>query len=752
MVAKELAANGASYSLYASTDISAPSGWVQTSAADSTYVDGLAPLPINTWSHLALTYDGATLRLFVDGQQVDQTEMSGNLYDDGGPLRIGGTEVFGEYFKGLIDEVRVYNRAQSAAEIRTDMTTPVGEAAQPDTQAPTAPGSLAATGGAGNAQLTWTASTDNVGVAGYRVHRSTTPGLTPSATNQVGTSPTTTFTDAGLAAGTYYYQIRAVDAAGNLGPSSNEVSAAVTVPPTNPGLVAAYGMEEGTGTTVGDSSGQDNTGVATDTAWTTGKHGKALSFNGSSSWVTAADADSLRLTNAATLSAWARPSDLEDVWRSVVMKDHDNGGSYGLYAAAANGPAGWFQTVQGEAEASSSTALPLNQWSHLAVTYNGSMITLYVNGTQVKQEPLSGDLDDDGGDLRIGGNSFWGEYFSGVIDEVRIYNRVQTAAQIQTDMNAPVGAAATNAAARQRTTNAATDVAPAIDKLTVNGSRTADGVTVASTLTPRLTTWLTAERDGEAKVDVELAGKPTKSIRAGKVTTDRQLIWSAEVTAKPGESRVSLQVPEGRLRNGDKVRWRARMTTGGTNGVWSTWQNLVIDDSAQGMAARRAATSAAAVEPPEFSVGHLTAEDCESDRGPGGVYIWKDVPFPFTWCYTHWYGVAYYSRVWDAASGKYIKVPVGWAQFRGSTVINTRTPGMPPPGPGHGPPVRLPPPDGHPGRRRGPHRDLPILAAQYLRGRLDLTGLISERLPLDEINKAVTHIRQGTVARTVITF
>jgi S-(hydroxymethyl)glutathione dehydrogenase / alcohol dehydrogenase len=51
-----------------------------------------------------------------------------------------------------------------------------------------------------------------------------------------------------------------------------------------------------------------------------------------------------------------------------------------------------------------------------------------------------------------------------------------------------------------------------------------------------------------------------------------------------------------------------------------------------------------------------------------------------------------------------------------------------------------------------PHRDLPMLAAQYLRGRLDLTGLISERLPLDQINDAVTHIRQGTVARTVITF
>ncbi|WP_052423700.1 alcohol dehydrogenase catalytic domain-containing protein [Nonomuraea candida] len=51
-----------------------------------------------------------------------------------------------------------------------------------------------------------------------------------------------------------------------------------------------------------------------------------------------------------------------------------------------------------------------------------------------------------------------------------------------------------------------------------------------------------------------------------------------------------------------------------------------------------------------------------------------------------------------------------------------------------------------------PHRDLPMLAGQYLTGRLDLAGLISERLPLDRVNEAVAHVRQGTVARTVITF
>ncbi|MEV1004584.1 hypothetical protein [Nonomuraea sp. NPDC050202] len=133
------------------------------------------------------------------------------------------------------------------------------------------------------------------GYSGNHAGGHRTVGAPDPSANQVGSSPTTTFTDAGLAAGTYYYRVRAADAAGNLSPSSNEVSAIVTAQPTNPGLVAAYGMEEGTGATVG-ASGQNNTGAATDTTWTTtGKHGKALSFNGTSSWVTVPHAETLRL-------------------------------------------------------------------------------------------------------------------------------------------------------------------------------------------------------------------------------------------------------------------------------------------------------------------------------------------------------------------------------------------------------------------------------------------------------------------------
>ena len=74
---------------------------------------------------MAGTYDGSTLRLFVNGGQVASTAMSGAIAPSTGPLRIGGNSLWGEYFQGRIDEVRIYNRALTTAEIQADMNTPV---------------------------------------------------------------------------------------------------------------------------------------------------------------------------------------------------------------------------------------------------------------------------------------------------------------------------------------------------------------------------------------------------------------------------------------------------------------------------------------------------------------------------------------------------------------------------------------------------------------------------------------------------
>jgi hypothetical protein len=205
------------------------------------------------------------------------------------------------------------------------------------------------------------------------------------------------------------------------------------------GLVAAYGFDEGTGTGVADASGSGNGGTTSNTTWSTaGKYGAALSFNGSSSYVNVPDSSSLDLTNGMTIEAWVRPSSLGTTWRTVVLKQQTGDLAYGLYANNnSTRPVGYVYN-SAERSAGGGSALAANAWSHLATTYDGANLRLYVNGVLAGTTATTGNVVVSSGVLRIGGNSVWGEYFSGLIDEVRIYNRALSASEIGLDMNTPV--------------------------------------------------------------------------------------------------------------------------------------------------------------------------------------------------------------------------------------------------------------------------------------------------------------------------
>jgi hypothetical protein len=112
------------YALYSSTDTGRPSGHVF--AGGDRQLDATAALPLNTWTHVATTYDGSTQRLFVGGTQVASRTQTGAIATSNSPLRIGGNGVWSEWFAGLLDEVRVYNRALSASEISAALSGPVG--------------------------------------------------------------------------------------------------------------------------------------------------------------------------------------------------------------------------------------------------------------------------------------------------------------------------------------------------------------------------------------------------------------------------------------------------------------------------------------------------------------------------------------------------------------------------------------------------------------------------------------------------
>jgi hypothetical protein len=133
----------------------------------------------------------------------------------------------------------------------------------PISQPPPAPGYLEATDGSvGQVNLSWTASTDSIGVSGYLVERCQAAAGTNFA--QIATSTVTAYTDSGLMANTtYLYRVRAKDAAGNLSPYSNVASVTTLIVTVNPPPAALSSVSVNPATIVG---GQSGTGTVSLTA------------------------------------------------------------------------------------------------------------------------------------------------------------------------------------------------------------------------------------------------------------------------------------------------------------------------------------------------------------------------------------------------------------------------------------------------------------------------------------------------------
>jgi hypothetical protein len=199
-----------------------------------------------------------------------------------------------------------------------------------------------------------------------------------------------------------------------------------------PGLVAAYGFNEGSGTLVHDVSGNGNNGTISGATWTTsGKYGKALNFNGTNARVNINNATSLQLRSGMTLEAWVYRTSVSSAWRDVIYKGNDN---YYLEGSSPNSSRPAIGGTFG-GNLYGTSPLTANTWAHLAATYNGATMRLYVNGVQVASRAQTGVIATSTNPLQIGGDSIYGQYFAGRIDEVRIYNQALSAAQIQRDMN-----------------------------------------------------------------------------------------------------------------------------------------------------------------------------------------------------------------------------------------------------------------------------------------------------------------------------
>ncbi len=198
----------------------------------------------------------------------------------------------------------------------------------------------------------------------------------------------------------------------------------------DPNLIGWWKLDETSGLTAADSSVFGNDGTLPNMAgneWTNGIVGGALEFDGTDDYVSVPSSSSLQLTSALTLAGWIKA----DSWGSgdevdpIARKGEGNPNNYQL--AVVDGRA-TFYLDGGEADDDGfegNTVLNTGQWYHVAATWNGSTVRVYVDGV-IDNDPSDLRGDNIGTDTRpfyIGGRSGT-DLLDGILDDIRIYNRV----------------------------------------------------------------------------------------------------------------------------------------------------------------------------------------------------------------------------------------------------------------------------------------------------------------------------------------
>ncbi|HRE52382.1 MAG TPA: T9SS type A sorting domain-containing protein [Flavitalea sp.] len=385
----------------------------------SSYLDFL-----NTWVHVAATYDGATIRLYINGQLESSLASVFSIASNTNKLGIGATHTGADDFKGGIDDARIYNTALSAAQIQALMETP-----------PAAPALLSPVNGATNINLNpalnWQALP---GGASYQAQLSTSSDFSAIVYDQAGIgSPSAE--PSGLTANTlYYWRVRATTGSETSDWSETWNFTTGSSPGGN-SLVGRWEMDEPEGSTFIDISGYDNHGAINSGSpvRVPGKSGQALSVNGSQH-IIVPDAASLDISDKISLSAWIRPT---TTGTQYIIKKAVQSATNGYELALANSGKVFFrlnqQTSGNDLRIDSETDYPSdgNTWMHIAATFNGTILKLYINGVLEAEKTVAlttislNDLP-----LAIGAQSNGTVSFNGAIDDARVYNTALSGAEI----------------------------------------------------------------------------------------------------------------------------------------------------------------------------------------------------------------------------------------------------------------------------------------------------------------------------------
>ncbi|MEA1905720.1 MAG: LamG-like jellyroll fold domain-containing protein, partial [Euryarchaeota archaeon] len=210
--------------------------------------------------------------------------------------------------------------------------------------------------------------------------------------------------------------------------------------------VGLWHFDEGHGTTVLDSSGNNNNGTIHGASWTEGKLNSSLKFDGINDYVSIQNSPGLNPPNEITIEAWVKTGVIPQAgWNKIIAKPYTSYTSpWQQYALTLHDDQFVFELNAGETKegVTGTETLEPNTWYHVAGTYNGAEMRIYLNGELGGTLSKSGTIASYPTDVHIGAGIYSNaqtEYMDGIIDEVKILNIALSADEVRADYDAGQG-------------------------------------------------------------------------------------------------------------------------------------------------------------------------------------------------------------------------------------------------------------------------------------------------------------------------
>ncbi len=392
---------------------------------------------INEWHHVAATYDGFVMKIYLDGELKATKEVTGTISTNTNPITIGTQPGFsGEFFEGNVDEVRIWNRALDECEIDNNMTCQLNPAIQ---------NGLAAyyrfnkgLVGVNNTHLTTVNDESGNNNTGTLNNFALTGVLSNWASGNVGDGICAQFTPISANASVngplleVGNTIQLTSSGGTsyswTGPNS------FTSTQQNPVIPNAQTNNSGIYTvTVANGSCTTTASANITVAYKAG----SLTFDGVNDNVVVPHNNTLNISENITMEAWIYPTDGTKAIQNVMGKSTAANNNGYIFPRTDDGwkTISFFLHLDGQWKVLTANYPGINQWTHVSATYDGYFMRIYINGLLAATTEASGQITTNTNNLVFGQQPGFVEYYSGKVEEAKLWNRALNQCEIINNMN-----------------------------------------------------------------------------------------------------------------------------------------------------------------------------------------------------------------------------------------------------------------------------------------------------------------------------